>query len=89
VLSRGNVATARGNWLRAINYYLAAVFPLDSGDKLQHVSRDHARTLRHKKRHQEKNDFGGNLVWLRTASFGQSYQRCSSQVRAFRLDLSD
>ena len=31
-LRRGNVVTARSNWLRAINYYQAAAFPLDIAD---------------------------------------------------------
>jgi dienelactone hydrolase len=30
---RGNLLTARSNWLRAINYYQAAVSPLDLADK--------------------------------------------------------
>ncbi len=31
-LRRGNVVTARSNWLRAVNYYQAAAFPLDLAD---------------------------------------------------------
>ena len=31
--SRGNLLTARSNWLRAINYYQTAAFPLDLADE--------------------------------------------------------
>jgi pimeloyl-ACP methyl ester carboxylesterase len=35
-LADGNLATARSNWLRAVNYYLAAAYPFDlSPDKQQ------------------------------------------------------
>src|SRR6266436_8447859 len=38
-LGKGHVLTARSNWLRAINYYHAAAFPLDLADK------DHRATI--------------------------------------------
>src|SRR6267378_3348072 len=38
-LGKGHVRTARSNWLRAINYYHAAAFPLDLADK------DHRATI--------------------------------------------
>jgi dienelactone hydrolase len=38
--TRGHVLTARSNWLRAINYYLASTFEFDAADKKQeHVLR--------------------------------------------------
>ena len=35
-LERGHRLTARGNWLRAINYYQASTFALESADARQH-----------------------------------------------------
>jgi dienelactone hydrolase len=37
-LASGHLATARRNWLRAINYYNAALFPLDSSDEKRWAS---------------------------------------------------
>jgi dienelactone hydrolase len=37
-LSKGNVLTARSNWLRAVNYYQAAAFPYDQTDNNHQVA---------------------------------------------------
>jgi dienelactone hydrolase len=37
-LGRGNLLTARSNWLRAINYYQAAASPLDLADETRQVA---------------------------------------------------
>ncbi len=37
-LSKGHVATARHNWLRAMNYYQAAACPIDLSEELRHAA---------------------------------------------------
>jgi dienelactone hydrolase len=44
-LRRGNVLTARSNWLRAINYYQAAAFPLDIADIDRRTAIDSMHTI--------------------------------------------
>jgi hypothetical protein len=34
-LSKGNMLTARSNWLRAVNYYQAAAFPYDQASHVK------------------------------------------------------
>ena len=36
-IARGNLLTAQSNWLRATNYYNAAMFPFDCADKRRHT----------------------------------------------------
>ena len=42
-LDNGNVLTARSNWLRAVNYYLAAAFPYDLGDTKHQLAIENMR----------------------------------------------
>jgi dienelactone hydrolase len=44
-LRRGNVLTARSNWLRAINYYQAAAFPSDVAETDRRIAIDSIRTI--------------------------------------------
>ena len=37
-LAEGNIVTARSNWLRALNYYHAAAWPLDLSEELQRAA---------------------------------------------------
>ena len=45
-LSKGNMLTARSNWLRAVNYYQAAAFPYDKPGKSPDRNWVHARMRR-------------------------------------------
>lgn len=80
-LADGNVVTARRNWLRAINYFGAAIFPLDPGDARRKASITASRTCaRDFLRHHEPAGEIVELPWLSDHSL-QGYflpARCGS-----------
>ena len=64
-LGKGNVVTARSNWLRAMNYYQAAALPFDSSDENYQTAIENMRRCAHD--HVLNGNPGGEVVlipWL-------------------------
>jgi hypothetical protein len=64
-LAKGNVGTARSNWLRAMNYYQAAALPFDPSDETYQTAIGKMRRCAHD--HVSNGNRGGEVVlipWL-------------------------